>query len=531
MITLNQLSMAYGGKLLFFDVDLLLLPQKRYALVGANGAGKSTLLKLITGEEEPSSGAVSIPKDATIGWLRQDQFRYENTIIVDVVIQGKPKLWEAQVEKEQLLTSGEWDEKIGYRLGELEETIAHYGGYTAVTFAEKLLTGLGIKPEYHHQPLSALSGGYKLRVLLAQALFQQPDILLLDEPTNHLDVVSISWLEKYLKNEFSGMILFISHDMEFINRLADNILDIDYGEVRQYSGNYGKFLAEKQLIEEQKLQLKASVEKKIADMQSFVDRFKAKASKARQAQSRVKMIEKLEIPDIKQSSRCAPQFNFKPKQPSGKQVLTVKNLSKSYQDAQIFNRVNFNIHRGEKVAIMGVNGVGKSTLIKTLLNKTPCSEGTCEWGYGVDSSYFSQDHHDLLSEHMNVLAWMNEQFPMYAESQLRKNLGQVLFTKDEIEKDILSLSGGEAARLLLARIMVESANVLVLDEPTNHLDIESNEALAEALKNFPGTLILVSHDRHFINRIANRILFISKEKGLQDFKGSYEEFEQKELNS
>lgn len=529
MISFNQLSMAYGSRLLFFEVDLLLSEKTCYALVGANGAGKSTLLKLMTGEEEASSGSVSIPKDASVGWLKQDQYRYEDTKIIEVVIQGKPLLWRALVEKENLLASGEWNEKIGYRLGEIEETIAHFDGYTAETFAAKLLTGLGVHSDYHQQPLKALSGGYKLRVLLAQALFQQPDILLLDEPTNHLDIVSIDWLEKYLKTEFAGMILFISHDIAFINRLADHILDVDYGEIRQYSGNYTKFLAEKKLIEEQKLQIKTSMEKKIAEMQSFVDRFRAKASKARQAQSRMKMIEKLELPDIKQSSRISPHFNFKPKQKSGKQILTVSHLTKSYKDKNIFKDLNFKIHRGEKVAIIGANGIGKSTLVKSFLNKIEINEGTCEWGHGTDISYFSQDHHDLLNKSMDVFTWLNEQLPACPENQIRKALGQVLFTKDEVEKNILALSGGEAARLLLAKIMLEVANVLVMDEPTNHMDIEATDALANSLQQFTGTLLLVSHNRHFINQIANRILYISHDKKLIDFKGSYAEFEQKHL--
>lgn len=521
MIKFNQLSMAYGSKLLFYDVDLLLNDNNRYALVGANGAGKSTLFKLLTGEEESTSGTVSIPKDSSVGWLKQDQFRYEDTIITDVVIQGKPKLWQALIEKDEILSSGDWNDQIGYRLGELEEIIGHNGGYGAEAFAEKLLIGLGIHPDYHREPLRALSGGFKLRVLLAQALFQQPDILLLDEPTNHLDIISIDWLEKYLKNEFMGLLVFISHDVEFINRLADYIIDIDYGEVRQYSGNYDKFLAEKKLLEEQKLSEKKSLEAKIADMQSFVDRFKAKASKARQAQSRMKMIEKIELPDIAHSSRIAPNFNFKPQRPSGKQVLTVKKLSKSYDETQIFNHLNCSIHRGEKIAIVGANGTGKSTLIKVLLDKIPHDAGEITWGHETHISYFSQEHHDLLDRHISALNWLSAEISHCNEQQIRKALAQVLLTKDEVDKDILTLSGGEAARLLLAKIMLESPNVLVLDEPTNHLDIETIESLANALANYTGTLILVSHNRYFIHKIATRTLMISREKGLQDFKPDF----------
>lgn len=528
MITLNQLSMAYGGKLLFYDVNLLLSNNTRYALVGANGTGKSTFLKLLTAEESSTEGSVSTPKDANVGWLQQDQYLYEDTIIADIVVQGNHKLWQAMQEKDKLFASGDWNEAIAYRSAELEEIIAHHDGYNAYAFAEKLLVGLGIKNEYHYQPLKNLSGGYKLRVLLAKTLFQRPDILLLDEPTNHLDIISINWLEKYLKNEFSGLLIFISHDMDFINRLADYILDVDYGEIKQYSGRYDKYMAEKQLIVEQNLQAKINVEKQIAKLQGFVDRFGASASRSRQAQSRVKMIEKLETPDLKHSSRIKPNFQFKVGKPSGKQVISVKNLSKSYADVEIFKNVNFKIARGEKVAIVGANGVGKSTLIKSLLGVIPHDTGDCEWGQGVDISYFSQDHHDLLKHSMTVLEWMLEQVTQCPEQTIRKTLGQVLFARDEALKDILSLSGGEAARLLLAKIMLEMGNVLVLDEPTNHLDIDAIEALADALAAYPGTLILVSHNRHFINKIATRTLYVTKEKGILDFKQSgYVDIEQK----
>ncbi len=510
--------MAYGEKLLFYDVTLILLDQKRYALVGANGAGKSTFLKLLTGSEEAIDGTLSIPKDATVGWLKQDQFRYENTIITDIVLQGKPMLWQAMVEKEKLLAANHWNEKNVNRISKLEETIAHLNGYSAKGLAEKLLTGLGIQADYHQKPLSTLSGGFKLRVLLAQALFEEPSILLLDEPTNHLDVISIQWLENYLKNEFKGLLLFISHDVEFINRLADKILDVDYGEIREYSGNYEKFISEKQLIEEQKLHQKRHAELKIAAMQSFVDKFRAKNSKARQAQSRLKMIEKIEIPDIKQSSRVRPHFQFKPFRPSGKEVLRVKNLAKDFKNKKLFKELNFTIKRGEKVAMVGENGIGKSTLIKLLLGTIMPDQGEFAWGYETHISYFSQDHHDLLNKKATVLDWLANQVSGAAEQTLRKTLAQVLFSKDDVQKDILSLSGGEAARLLLAKLVLESPNVLILDEPTNHLDIEASDALATALRNYTGTLIFVSHDRHFINKIANRVLFISHNKKLQDVK-------------
>ncbi|QLH43430.1 MAG: ABC-F family ATP-binding cassette domain-containing protein [Coxiellaceae bacterium] len=525
MFLLNQIAMAYGSKLLFTEVTLKLNGNTRYALVGANGTGKSTLLRLITGEETPIDGNLSAPRNASIGWLKQDQFRYEDTQIIEIVLQGKPQLWQALQEKEQLLNATTYTEAIGYRLGELEEIIAHCNGYSAFAFAEKLLLGLGIPADYHYRPLNALSGGYKLRVLLAQTLFQEPDILLLDEPTNHLDIVSIAWLEKFLKTEFLGLLIFISHDVEFINRLADKILDIDYGEIREYSGNYDKFLAEKRLIEEQKLQEKKQVEEKIAHMQAFVDRFKAKASKARQAQSRMKMIEKLEIPDIKQSSRIAPIFKFKLKRPSGKIVLKVKKLTKHYQDACILKNVNFEIQRGEKIAIVGSNGAGKSTLLRCLLGKTTHDEGQYEWGHEAHIGYFSQNHHDDLNHSTSALEWLTTEAHDHPNQEIRKILGQMLFTQEQVHKDIMTLSGGEAARLLLGRMILQQANILVLDEPTNHLDIETTDALAAALAEYPGTVIVVSHNRHFINKIANRVLFVTKGSGVQDFKGKYSEFE------
>ena len=524
MIAFNQVGMAFGMKLLFCDVNLTLNSGNCYALVGANGCGKSTFFKLITGEEEPSFGDIMIPKNTTIGWLKQDQFRYEDTPIRDIVLQGKPKLWEALQEREAILTSEEWDDEKGYRLGELEETVSHYNGYTAVADAQTILTGLGIAPSYHEKPLKALSGGYKLRVLLAQTLFQNPSLLLLDEPTNHLDILSIRWLEKFLKNEYQGLVIFISHDMEFIDNLSDYILDLDYGEIRQYPGNYNKFLEEKQLLLTQKLVEKTSAEAKIAEMQKFINRFGAKASKAAQARSRVKMIEKIEIPDIKNSSRIAPHFHFSPKRPSGKQVLKVDNLSKSFKDKQLFRHLDLEIQRGERVAIMGVNGIGKSTLVKILTGMIPNDEGSVTWGHEVHMSYFSQDHHELLNRHVKVLDWLNEEATGCTEQLVRKTLGQMLFVKDDVEKDILSLSGGEAARLLLAKVMLELPNVLILDEPTNHMDLETIEALADALAHYKGTLIFVSHNRHFTEKIATRVLYFEPNHDVLDFKGGYAEF-------
>jgi ATPase subunit of ABC transporter with duplicated ATPase domains len=522
MIKINNLAMQYGAKLLFTDVNLNLNANHRYALVGANGAGKSTFFKLILNEEEPSNGEVIAVRNAKIGCLSQDQFKYENTLIINTVIAGKKELWSALQEKEELLKLKEFDEKSGYRIGELEQIIYDNDGYVAEIFAAELLIGLGIKEEMHYQPLSRLSGGYKLRVLLAQSLFNNPDVLLLDEPTNHLDIISIYWLENYLKEKYKGALLFISHDVMFLNNVSTHTLDIDYGEINSYTGNYDKFVFQKQDVIEHKMHEVNYLEKKLAKMQAFVDKFSA-GTRSRQASSREKQMDRIELPDIQKSSRLSPSFSFKQKRPSGKHILKTKEISKHYGEKKILNNVSFDIHRGEKVVIIGANGIGKSTLLKIALDKIKADVGTHEWGYEAQISYFAQDHHELLNESMSVLEWLTRQAQTESTAAIRTVLGQVLFSQDDVAKNILHLSGGEGARLLIAKIILEKGNILVLDEPTNHLDIESREALKEALVNYPGTVILVTHDRDFATAIATRVIALTTKK-MVDFKGNYQEY-------
>jgi len=523
MISLASLTMHYGSKMLFEDASLSFNPGKRYGLVGANGVGKTTLLRLITAEETPSRGVVAVPRDVQLGVLRQDHFRFEQDRILDVVLQGKPVLWSALQEKTALLDSGKHDAETGHRLAELEIVIAEQDGYVAEATTEELLSGLGILERYHREPMRVLSGGFKLRVLMAQLLFQAPDVLLLDEPTNHLDIVSIRWLEAFLRDQFSGTLIFISHDRRFLNAVATHIVDIDYQEIRAYTGNYEHFLAAKALAEEQKGKEIESMERRVAEMQSFVDRFRYKATKARQAQSRVKQIEKMEIPEIRRSSRLAPKLQFQQERPSGRMALKVKGLSKQFNQVPVLQDISFQVERGEKVALIGPNGIGKSTLLKIALEQLAPDSGEYEWGYEASISYFAQDHHEQLRGSVSAYDWLYQFASHETISFIRGLLGRVLLSGDEGLKQVGALSGGEAARLLFAKIMLENRNVLVLDEPTNHLDLEGVEALAEALNAYPGTVIVVSHDRYFVAEVATHILELTPE-GARDYPGTYQEY-------
>lgn len=522
MISIAHLSMIYGSKLLFEDVNLVLNTGERYALVGANGTGKSTLLRLIAGQEEPTDGVIAISKNSNLGWLKQDQYRYEDEIVLNVVLMGKAQLWQAMQEKLVLLKKKELSEQDGYRIAELEEIIAHHEGYSAESLAEELLTGLGIRPEQQYETMSTLSGGFKLRVLLAQALFNNPDILILDEPNNYLDIITIAWLEHYLINQYHGLLLFTSHDQDFLNNLATHVLDIDYGEIRSYSGNYSFFIKQKQLVMEQKLKEVAALEKKRANMQAFVDRFKA-GTRSKQAMSRQKALEKLEIPDIAHSSRISPHFNFTPIRQPGKEVLKVTKISKIFEQRRILNNVSFTVMRDEKIAIIGQNGIGKSTLLKIITGNLLSDSGSFSWGFETHISYFAQEHNEMKRDERTVLDWLSHNTTNITSTTLRAALGAALFGQDEVFKKVSVLSGGELTRLLFAKMSLDKANVLILDEPTNHLDIESRQELAKALKEFSGTVILVSHDRHFVMEIANRIIALSH-NGITDFKGSYTDY-------
>lgn len=529
MLSVQNLSVSFTGKTIFDDVNFECKPKRRYAITGRNGAGKSTLLKVLSGELTPGSGGIHYPEKYKLAILKQDHFVYESWRIIDVVIAGKPALWEALSKKQPLIEKSSITEAEGLYLSELEETIMRYDGYSAESVAHRLLSGLGIEQSKHFNPLSTLSGGFKLRVLLAQTLFHEPDLLLLDEPTNHLDITSIHWLEEYLKNEFMGILLFVSHDKHFINSTATDILDIDYSTVKKYVGNYDAFVTLKQELADQKLKERKNQESKISQLQDFVDRFGAKASKATQARSKQKQINKMELTEVLVSDRRSPYFVFDIVRESGKMVLGINRISKTFnasnENAQtVLQNIVFECHRGERIAIIGANGLGKSTLLKIITGNLAADSGDFAWGYEAQVGYFAQDHHEALKDtEQTAVAWLEDHAPARNRARVRNVLGQMLLSGDDAQKKIASLSGGEAGRLLFAHIMLQEPNVLILDEPTNHLDLEALDGLINALKKYRGTLLFVSHDRDFVRNLATRIIVLTKE-GLKDITATYDEY-------
>ena len=522
MISVSNLAKSFGPQALFGGVSFQFNPGNRYGLVGANGSGKSTFLKILIGDELPSDGQISIPKKLRLGVLKQDHFRYENERIVDVVMMGHEEIWTAMVEKEKLLANADKDFDAD-RYADLEDVILTHDGYTLEARAGEILEGLGIPTEVHEEPLSTLSGGFKLRVLLAQTLAAKPDALLLDEPTNHLDILSIRWLEKFLV-DYAGLAVVISHDHRFLDNVCNYIVDVDYETMLLYPGNYQDFVRAKAEERDRKEAEIEKREKEIAEQKAFVDRFKAKASKARQAQSKVKRIEKIQIDRLPQTSRRYPTFRIKSCRPSGKEVVGIEGISKAYDENKVLEDISLTIDRGDRVAILGPNGIGKSTLLKILIGQLEADAGEVEWGYETHPGYFAQDHADVFaSPKSTVESWLWDFCPGQQVGFVRGKLGMVLFSGDEAEKKVGSLSGGEAARLAFARLGVLEPNVLLLDEPTNHLDLEAIEALVEGLRQYDGTLIFVSHDRWFVSQLADRIVEISK-NGINDYRGTYEEY-------
>ncbi len=532
MITLSQLSKRFGQQALFDGVSLRLHAGSRYGLVGPNGSGKSTLLAMLMGEEPSSDGEIIIPNRTRIGVLQQDRYRSESQRIIDVAMMGDTVVSEAIEKKRELLARAEQEaEDTVDALADVEDLISNEDGYTLPSRAGAILEGLGIPADLHEQALSSLSGGFKLRVLLAQTLVGRPEVLLLDEPTNHLDILTIAWLEDFLRR-YAGLLVVVSHDRHFIDNVATHVLDVDYQTITLYPGNYTAFEKEKLLTRERKEAAIDRQQKIIAEKRAFIERFAAKNTKAKQAQSRVKQIEKIKIEELAQTSRRSPLLRFEQVRRSGRDVLSLESLDKSYDDHRVLTGVDLMLRRGERLAVIGGNGVGKSTLLKIMVGDLDADAGEQEWGHETHLGYFPQDHHECLGTSAqdakkSVLDYLWDFCPQETTSFVRGQLGRVLFSGDDVEKRLRSLSGGEAARLIFARLTIQKPNVLILDEPTNHLDIEAITALIAALKAYPGTLIFVSHDRWFVNELATRVLELRAD-GYDDYPGTYAEYLQRD---
>ncbi len=489
-------------------------------LVGANGCGKSTLLKMLIGDEPTSGGEVAYTRGAKLGVLRQDQFLNDDEAIISVAMAGDRTASDALRELDALAHESDPSPE---RLGELNDVLIAHDGYTLESRAAEILEGLGIPAGVHGHALGTLSGGYKLRVLLTQVLVGSPDALLLDEPTNHLDILSIRWLEEFLQG-YRGCAVVISHDRRFLDRFATRILDVDYGSVISYSGNYTRFLQLKEETRTRKEAEIAKVERAIAEKKAFIERFKAKATKARQAQSRVKQVERMEIEVLAPSSRRSPNFNFRQRRPSGRDVVEVSEICHAFGDKPVLDGVAFTVRRGERVAIIGKNGVGKSTLLNILAGRLQANAGQVQWGHETHVGYFEQDHADVLAHpKATPLSLVWERCPMETTNFVRGHLGRMLFSREEVDKPVSALSGGEVARVIFARLSVDQPNIMLLDEPTNHLDMETIEGLKTGLAEYDGTLIFVSHDRYFVSDLATRIIELRPD-GMSDFQGTYDEY-------
>ena len=520
MISVNDVSKAFGPKKLFEDVSCSFPAGRRYGLTGPNGAGKSTFMKILTGELETDSGSVWRPKK--VGVLRQNQFAYEEVRVLDVVIQGDGPLWRALHEKERLLAKAELTEDDGHRLGELEGVIAEEDGYTAEADAGALLEGLGVPTANHERAMRELEGQYKLRVLLAQALFGKPQALLLDEPTNNLDIDSIRWLEKFLKS-YEGALVVISHDRRFLNEICTHIADIDYEAIITYPGNYDDMVRAKAEVRSRIEGENAEKQKKVSQLQEFVARFHA-GTRASQVQSRKRQIQKLTAIELKRSNIARPFIRFEQKRPSGKQTLTVEGLSKAFGGQRVYDNFSFLITRGEKVALLGRSGTGKTTLLKMLAGDLTPDAGSIVWGHEASRGSLPQDHEGQIRPGLTAFDWLKSWDAKAYDQDVRALLGRMLFSGEEGLKPTATLSGGETVRLLMCKLMLLKDNVLLLDEPGNHLDLEAISSLGEALSKYEGTALVATHDRDMVSTFATRIIHLSPEGDIVNFQGSYEEF-------
>ena len=528
MINAANITIQFGAKPLFENVSLRFGGGNRYGLIGANGSGKSTFMKILSGELEPTSGNVSVDENERVGILRQNQFAYEDYTVIDTVIMGHDKLWQIKQEKDRIYALPEMSEDEGMRVAELEIEFAELDGYSAESSAGELLLGLGIPIEQHYGLMSEVAPGWKLRVLLAQALFADPDIMLLDEPTNNLDINAIRWLEGVLNQRDSTMII-ISHDRHFLNSVCTHMVDLDYQALRLYPGNYDDFMLASTQARERIQADNAKKKSQIAELQAFVSRFSANASKAKQATSRARQIEKIKLEEMKPSSRVSPFIRFEQEKKLHRLALELKGLKLGYDDKLLIKGLDLMVEAGERVAILGANGIGKTTLLQGVTGHfgeaaEETMSGTVKWAENAKVGYYAQDHSHEFAEDMNLFDCMSQWAnPGDDEQVIRGILGKMLFSKDDSLKSVKVISGGEKGRMIFGKLMLQKPNVLVMDEPTNHLDMESIEALNLALENYAGTLIFVSHDREFVSSLATRVLEITAD-GISNFQGNYDEY-------
>lgn len=523
MISAANVTIQFGPKPLFENISVKFGDGNRYGMIGANGCGKSTFMNILSGELEPTAGNVSITPNERVGKLNQDQFAFEEFTVIDTVIMGHRELWKIRQERERLYSLPEMSEAEGMRVAELETEFAELDGYTAESRAGEFLMGAGIAESLHFGLMSDVAPGWKLRVLLAQALFASPDILLLDEPTNNLDINSIRWLEGILSQQKSTMII-ISHDRHFLNTVCTHMADIDYGELRVYPGNYDDFMTASTQARELLQSENAKKKVQIADLQQFVSRFSANASKAKQATSRAKQIDKIQLVDIKRSSRVSPYIRFTQDKKLFRQALTFENLAHGFDEGPLFENGQLMLDAGARLAIIGENGAGKTTLLRCLLDQLQPDGGRIQWSENASIGYCPQDSTREFDSTITLFDWMSQWRKSHHNDQIvRATLGQLLFSADDFNKPVKVCSGGEKNRLLFGRLMMSSPNVLVLDEPTNHMDMEAIEALNLALVHYEGTIIFVSHDREFVSSLATQIIEI-KDRKLVNFAGTYEEY-------
>ncbi|MBB6215714.1 ATPase subunit of ABC transporter with duplicated ATPase domains [Anaerosolibacter carboniphilus] len=523
MITVTNVSLRYGERKLFDDVNLKFTPGNCYGVIGANGAGKSTFLKILAGDIEPNTGDVSVAPMVRMSVLKQDHYQFDDYQVLETVIMGNARLYQIMKEKDALYAKTDFTDEDGIRASELEGEFAELDGWEAESEASSLLQGLGITTDLHEKKVSDMTGAEKVKVLLAQALFGKPGILILDEPTNHLDLKSVNWLENFLL-EFPGTVIVVSHDRHFLNKVCTHMADVDFGKIRLYVGNYDFWYESSQLALQMAKDQNKKKEEKIKELQSFIARFSANASKSKQATSRKKMLEKISLEDIQPSTRRYPFVGFKPEREVGNQILMVEGLSKTIDGVKVLNNVSFTISKGDKIAFVGENEIAQTTLFKILVGEMEPDAGEFKWGVTISQAYFPKDNSEYFNDvELNLVDWMRQYSEDKTETYVRGFLGRMLFSGEEALKQAKVLSGGEKVRCMLSKMMLSSANVLILDQPTNHLDLESITALNNGLIDFKSNILFASHDHQFVQTIANRIIELTAD-GLIDKAMTYDEY-------